>query len=103
MATNKHDYDPTSPYYTTKLYGPYLDTLEYRPFTYRADDVDYQIEAGYAYRPQKLAYDLYGDTRLWWVFAQRNPDTLVNPLLDFVPGTWIKVPYKTTLVDDLGI
>ena len=65
--------------------------------------MDYQIETTYAYAPQRLAYDLYGDTRLWWVFSVRNPNKLQNPLLDFAPGVFIKVPYKQTLIDDLGI
>ena len=103
MAIQKKEYHETSPYFNTELYGKYLDVLEARTFTFRADDVDYQIESGYAFSPQKLAYALYGDTRLWWEFSVRNPNTLVNPLLDFQAGVWIKVPYKQTLIDDLGI
>ena len=99
MAT----YSPTSPYFTTESYGRYLDVLNYRSFTKRDDDISYQIEKAYAYRPQMLAHDLYGDAKLWWVFAARNPDRLKDPIFDFVDGLVIQVPYKQTLVDELGL
>jgi hypothetical protein len=102
MAT-KHEYHPTSPYYTTETFGDFLDLLNFRPITKRPDDIDYVIEKAYAYRPQALAFDLYGDTRLWWVFAARNPNKLKDPLFDFVSGLTIKIPYKQTLIDDLGL
>ena len=99
MAT----YSPTSPYFNTESFGRYLDVLNYRSFTKRDDDISYQIEKAYAYRPQMLAHDLYGDAKLWWVFAARNPDRLKDPIFDFVDGLVIRVPYKQTLVDELGL
>jgi len=39
---------------------------------------------------------------LWWVFAQRNPNTLVDPLFDFKEGTSIRIPTLDTLRDALG-
>lgn len=97
------EYNATSPYFSTEKYGRYLDVMSFRSFTKRSDDVVYQIEKAYAFRPQMLAYDLYGDPRLWWVFAVRNPDRLKDPVFDFVDGLYIKVPYKQTLIDELGI
>jgi hypothetical protein len=49
-----------------------------------------------------LAYDLYGTAGLWWVFAQRNPNTLPDPLGDFREGVQIYVPKIDTLKAALG-
>jgi len=43
-----------------------------------------------------LAYDLYGNSKLWWVFAQFNQDKLKDPVVDFLPGLEIQVPTKFT-------
>ena len=50
-----------------------------------------------------LAYDLYGTPRLWWVFAQRNPDQIEDPVYDFKPGVTVQLPKKENLLKDLGI
>jgi hypothetical protein len=50
-----------------------------------------------------LAFDLYSDARLWWVFAQRNPNTLVDPLGDFTTGTTIFLPKLANLKSALGL
>jgi membrane-bound lytic murein transglycosylase MltF len=63
----------------------------------------FTINQTYQYRPDLLAHDLYGDSGLWWVFAQRNPNTLKNPLLDFKEGTLIYLPKISTLKSVLGI
>jgi hypothetical protein len=55
------------------------------------------------YRPDLLAYDLYGDAGLWWVFIQRNLDVLQDPILDFVPGTQIYICKLSELTQALGI
>jgi hypothetical protein len=68
-----------------------------------ADDVSFEITATYNNRPDLLSYDLYGDARLWWVFAQRNPNTLVDPLGDFATGTTIFLPKKSNLEKYLGV
>ena len=39
----------------------YLDILSIRPVPENSDDFRYAIEPQYAYRPDLLAYDLYGD------------------------------------------
>jgi len=56
----------------------------------------------YQYRPDLLAYDLYSTGALWWVFYQRNPNTLTKPPLDFVANTTIYLPKLTTLQSALG-
>ena len=50
-----------------------------------------------------LAFDLYSDSRLWWVFAQRNPNSLPDPFFDFVVGVGIYIPKLSTLTQVLGI
>ena len=50
-----------------------------------------------------LAYDLYGEPALWWVFMQRNLDVLQDPVYDFVPGVEIYIPKNSSLRTVLGI
>ena len=61
------------------------------------------INTTYHLRPDLLAYDLYKDSRLWWVFSQRNPNKLKDPLFDFVEGTSIYIPQLSNLQTALGI
>lgn len=62
------------------------------------------ISATYHLRPDLMAHDLYGDSRLWWVFAQRNPNTLSSdPLGNFVSGLQIYLPNENALKSALGI
>ena len=96
-------YSATSPYFTTLETAEFLDILSPRPITSELDDQMYTIERTYAYRPDLLAYDLYGSPRLWWVFAQRNPDTLQDPIFDFTPGTEIYIPKGNAIREALGV
>ena len=66
-------------------------------------DVLWTITPAYNLRPDMLAYDTYGDSRLWWVFAARNPNILLDPLFDFVTGRSIYLPKQSTLSQALGI
>jgi alpha-L-fucosidase len=96
-------YTNTSPWFKTKIKNNYLDVLTIRPVAANKDDFLYTIEAQYAYRPDLLAYDLYGTERLWWVFLQRNLDVLQDPILDFVPGTQIYICKLSSLNRALGL
>jgi hypothetical protein len=98
------NYGDTSPWKDTKIKnGQYLDVLEIRPVPAENDDILYTIEPQYTYRPDLLAYDLYGSHRLWWVFAQRNMNVLKDPVYDFVPGTQIYLPKERNITAELGI
>ena len=97
------EYSSTSPYYSTGQNAINLDVLVPRTITAEADDQSYTIERTYAYRPDLLAYDLYGTPRLWWVFAQRNPDELEDPIYDFKPGVTIQLPKPANVSKDLGV
>jgi len=91
-------YRTDSMYRTTKFVnGGYLDIMEssignktemlLEPFT---------ITSAYENKPDKLAHELYGNARLWWVFAEFNPDTLKDPIVDFVSGLEIQIPTNFT-------
>ena len=98
MAT----YNATSPYYTTGYSQFFLDTMVNRPIPSQSDDLPFTINQTYQYRPDLLAFDLYDNGGLWWVFYERNPNTLTKPPLDFVIDTFIYVPKMSTLRTVLG-
>ena len=95
-------YSKKSSYGLTGLNERALDLMVNRPIPKLASDVKFIISETYSNRPDLLAFDLYEDAELWWVFAQRNPDVLKNPLLDFGVGTTIYVPTIVTLRNVLG-
>jgi len=100
MAAN---YKSSSPWYTTPVIKDRLSILNIRPVSSAPDDFLYTIESQYAYRPDLLAYDLYRDYNLWWVFTQRNLDVIQDPIFDFVPGVQIYIPKPDMLRSALGI
>jgi|TARA_B110000211_G_scaffold204190_1_gene237536 hypothetical protein len=96
-------YSKTSPYFSTPQNAINLGAYVPRRFAIEDDDQTYTIERTYAYRPDLLAYDLYGTPRLWWVFAQRNPDQIEDPIYDFKPGVTIQLPKPANITRDLGV
>ena len=95
-------YDATSPYFATGYSQFFLDVMENRPIPKENDDRVMIINQTYQYRPDLLAFDLYDNSTLWWVFYQRNPNTLIAPPLDFRIGVQIYLPKITTLRRVLG-
>jgi hypothetical protein len=95
-------YDSTSPYFETGYSQFFLDTMVNRAIPKEDDDTSFTINLTYQYRPDLLAFDLYGTATLWWVFYQRNPNTLTAPPLDFAVGTTIFLPKVSTLRSVLG-
>lgn len=95
-------YGATSPYFETGYSQFFLDTMVNRPIPKEDDDLQFTINLTYRYRPDLLAYDLYGTSSLWWVFYQRNPNTLQAPPLDFEVGVNIFLPKEPTLKTALG-
>ena len=101
---NNDVYTSTSPYYFTDIVdNRFLDFMINRPIPLLASDEYMELAAVYEYRPDLLAYDLYSDSKLWWVFAQRNPNTLKDPIFDFKTGVGIFIPKLSTLQQVLGI
>jgi hypothetical protein len=98
MAT----YGTSSPYFLTGFNQFYLDVMVNRLIPPQSDDILMQLNNTYQYRPDLLSYDLYQTPNLWWVFYQRNPNTLTKPPFDFKQGTAIFIPKLTTLKSALG-
>jgi hypothetical protein len=77
---------------TSLIDGIFLD-INTLPRIYETlSDESYIIEPEYDQRPEMLAFKLYGDAALWWVFALRNPDIILDPIRDFKSGTGIVLP-----------
>jgi hypothetical protein len=103
MAVN-NVYPATSPYNATGIVNnKFLDIMVNRTIPMQPSDVYWEITEVYQYRPDLLAYDLYSDSRLWWVFAQRNPNRLKDPYFDFVTGVGIYIPKLELLKQTLGL
>ena len=92
-----------SPYAKTQIgMSGTLDVLSIRPVPAYSDDPLYTIEPQYLHRLDLLAYDMYGDNRLWWIFTQRNLDVLEDPIYDLVPGIQIFLPSPDRVLETLG-
>lgn len=95
-------YNKLSPYVNTGLAGGYLDILTFIDIPSEADDIRFTITSLYMHRPDLLAYDIYGDSQLWWVFSVRNKDILKDPVFDFIPGQTIFLPKLETIKQAVG-
>lgn len=96
-------YSDKSPYSNTPVKNnQYLDVLTIRPVPARDDDVLYTVQPQFTHRPDLLAYSVYGTSKLWWVFAQRNMDVLKDPVFDLIPGIQIYLPRQDKLQKFLG-
>jgi hypothetical protein len=91
MATYRAD----SLYRDTQLNDQYLDVLDINNIDIdNTTTTNITIEEKYNEKPDLLAYDLYGNAKLWWVFGLFNQDELVDPILDFKTGIKINVPTR---------
>lgn len=100
MAVN---YSKASPYTNTETFAFFLDVANIPLIPFDPSDVQYRIDNIYQHRPDLLAYDLYGNSSFWWVFSVRNPNTLQDPIFDFLPGATIYIPKKDTLTAAMGL
>ena len=96
-------YSKLSPYYTTDLSNGYLDIINFRDIPGETDDILFTVTSNYEYRPDLLAYDLYGDVNLWWVFSVRNKGIILDPVYDLESGVQIYLPKLTSIKKALGI
>lgn len=97
------NYSKYSQYSATLVTNNYLDVLTSRNVPASPSDKRYTIDGKYHLRPDLLAHDLYGSVSLWWVFAERNPNALKDPLGDFRAGKIIYLPNASKLIKSLGI
>ncbi len=88
------EYLNSSPYAETKVYKFYLDVASLPGLEQDGSEFEAPIDAKYHHRPDLLAYEAYGSSRLWWVFAALNPDVIKDPIFDFTSGTTIKLLSK---------
>ncbi len=93
------NYTPLSPYYTTEQSAFFLLYFNYRAIPPDSTDIIYTLDSKYHHRPDLFAYDVYGDSRLWWVFINMNMDTIKDPIWDFKSGTTIRYATKDRLND----
>lgn len=95
-------YNKQSPYINTSMVNGYLGVINFIDIEGEVNDVQFTITSLYMHRPDLLAYDLYGDSNLWWVFTVRNKDVLRDPVYDFVPGQVIYLPQLESIRKALG-
>jgi hypothetical protein len=96
-------YSLSSPYYSTPRSAGYLGVMTFRDIPSQKDDVLFVLTKAYEHRPDLLANDLYGDVKLWWIFAMRNKNTIRDPIFDMTAGISIYLPRLSTLKTVLGI
>ena len=95
-------YAKTSPYYNSSMVNNYLDVINFRDIPKERDDILFELTATYEHRPDLLAYDLYKDHKMWWVFAVRNRSVIKDPVFDMVAGVKIYLPKASTLQRVIG-
>jgi len=91
-------YSRNSPYFLTQFHGEFLDVATFPVIPAEIDDVVFTINKTYEFRPDLLAFDLYDDAGLWWVFALRNPNSIEDPIFDMRIGRRIFLPKKTSVL-----
>ena len=96
-------YSNTSPWKVTPFeQANHLGLYQKRSIPAQDTDIIYEIKPQYTYRPDLLAFDLYGTPKLCWVFSVRNMDVLKDPIFDFKAGTSIYLPQKSLLSAVIG-
>lgn len=71
-------------------------------FPRAVDDTLYVIPTMYDKQPWRLSKDLYGDERLYYIFALVNPNELEDPVFDFTAGTTIYLPTDARVKKYIG-
>lgn len=89
MPSNAKD---TSQYTLTPIKDFYLDLWVPRDVPKSDFDKIVVIPAEFDQRPDLMSQSLYGTPRLWWIFAVRNPDLIIDPINDFLAGLEIYIP-----------
>jgi hypothetical protein len=82
-----------SRYQTTQTKKTFDGKLVYRPKIYpniplRDDDIYVATETGDRF--DTLAFDFYGDSKLWWIIASAN--NIHNAVFGFEDGTILRIP-----------
>ena len=87
-------YPSESPYNLTSIVSKYLTYYVHRPVRPDLTDrVTILNNERYVFRPDLLAFDLYGNEALWWVIPVRNG--MQDPVFDLTFGRDLIVPDPT--------
>jgi hypothetical protein len=87
-------YNNASNYNKTSMNKKYLNVYN-PPLTRETLSIEtktIKIQSKYDRRPDLLANDLFGNSKVWWVFAHYNREKLKDPVFDFRAGMTIVVP-----------
>lgn len=93
----KSVYENDSFYSGTNVRDFYLDMWSGDTVIGTKGDTVKEIPVKYDRRPDLWAYELYGSSNYWWVFAVKNKNKLIDPVEDFKAGLSITVPSRTGL------
>ena len=87
-------YKRDSNYSKTSMNRKYLNIYEppLTTDTLSEETTTYIVQPKFNKRPDLMAFELFGNARLWWVFAHYNRDKLKDPIMDFTSGTEIIAP-----------
>jgi hypothetical protein len=89
------NYSISSPYYNTPQNSYYLGFWQPPNITASNTDNFIVLPKKYTNRPDLLSHDLYGTSKLWWVFTMLNPNVLKDPVFDMKAGIELRVPSLT--------
>lgn len=89
-------YTNKSNYASTSLNKKYLEL--YQPLI-TADKLSDEtrtvnIDNKYDRRPDLMAHDYLGSSKLWWVLVHYNREVIKDPIFDFRSGTQIVIPTR---------
>lgn len=90
-------YDPKSFYDKTEKTEFFMEYYEPKKMNFDITDYYMVIPTKFDLKPGGLAYELYGNAQLLWVFSVFNRDTIADPLFDFRAGKIIRVPTRERL------
>ena len=97
-------YPATSAYAATPQSDKFIGRYVHRTIAPDPDtDSVYVVESKYHNRPEKLAFDLYGKSSLFWVFVARNINLMRDPVWDLEAGMEIIVPSPAYVSRVLGL
>lgn len=67
--------------------------------------IDYQKfiinQERYVNRPDNISFDLYGNSKYWWIIAMAND--VIDPFVEFYKGRELKVPEINMFKKKLGL
>ena len=79
------------------MHGKILDIQKKRRLLRDPLDEYVAIPQQFDKRPDLFSFEKYGTAKYWWIFAQRNPDLIEDPINDFTVGKKIYVPSRSNI------